>query len=441
MRNTVSSFPREIGDGKRILMICYYFPPLTDVGCKRSVTFSKYFKKNGWNPYVLSVKNPDKTYCSLGDEVPPRGVHTEYSFSIINVYKFFGKLNGLLYRILRFMGIVLKRNYFYDIFCIPDIFWGWIPLTVVRGFKLIKKYNIDVIYVSCSPFSSAVIGVLLKKITKKSLILDFRDPYALETRLLGWLFARPKFRKKIDRWIESKLLQHTDIFITVTEELRKLYVDQYPQRKNKIFTIYNGFDAEFLPRERPDSKYPKFTISYVGDFYFYLLKSEVFFEGLSLLKNSGKINKDTFQFLFYGDGKNNIREVSLKYGIEDLVTATSRIAYKDILEVISSSHLQLIRVAKGAMPTKIFDGIVLNIPLLATIPTGDAEDIIRKYSPGSYIIKTESPEKVAEAILDAMEKYEKKEIQDNKVTEFLDHFSRENLTLRLMEIIDKQLVW
>ena len=46
---------------KNILMICYYFPPLTDVGSKRSIAYAKYFKKYGWNPVVLSVKNPDRS--------------------------------------------------------------------------------------------------------------------------------------------------------------------------------------------------------------------------------------------------------------------------------------------------------------------------------------------------------------------------------------------
>lgn len=420
-------------------MLCYYYPPLVDVGCKRSVAFSKYFKKHGWTPYVLSVKNPDRTFCTVGDDVPPEGVHTEYSYSIINVYKFFGKLNGLLSRILKFIGIKLKRNYFYDIFCIPDIFFGWIPLTTIKGFRLIKQYNIDIIYVSCRPFSSAIIGVLLKAVSKKRLILDFRDPYALDVKSISWVSVRLKLLKSLDKWIESNLLKNTDIFLIVTDELKELYINQFPEIKDKIFTIHNGFDVEFLPREGPTSKYPKFTITYVGNFYFRPIESEIFFKGLSLLKNSRKINKDSFQFLFYGDCKNRIHKIAMKYGIEDLVVATSRTPYKDIIQVISKSHLQFIRALECALPTKIFDGIVLNIPLLATIPAGEAENIIRKYSPGSYIIKNKSSENIAEAILDAMAKYEKQEIQDNHVKEFLDHFSRENLTLRLMNIIEEQL--
>jgi len=387
---------------------------------------------------VLSVKNPDRAYCSLGDDVPPDGVHTEYSYSIINVYKFFGKLNGLLTKILTFIGIELKRNYFSDIFCIPDIFFGWIPLTTIKGLRLIKQYNIDVIYVSCRPFSSAIIGVLLKAISKKPLVLDFRDPYALEARSLGWLFVRPKFRKKIDKWIENKLLKHADIFVTVTEEWSKLYVRQYSEVRDKIFTVHNGFDAELMPRSRPASKYAKFTIVYVGMFHSYTPDSEIFFEALACLKKTKKINHEIFQFLFYGEEKDWIHEISCNYGIEDLVTVSSRIPYADVLRIISKSHLQLLRTLKGMLPTKMFDGIVLNVPFLATIPTGDAEHIINNYSPSSYVINKDSPEEVAATILDAMQKYEDNKIQGNYVDEFMERFSRENLTLKLMNIIEEK---
>jgi hypothetical protein len=81
---------------KNILMLCYYFPPLADVGAKRSVAFSKYLKKHGWNPHVLSVKNPDKYTCSIGNEKPPAGVATEYSFSVINPYIFVARFYAAL---------------------------------------------------------------------------------------------------------------------------------------------------------------------------------------------------------------------------------------------------------------------------------------------------------------------------------------------------------
>jgi len=48
-----------------------------------------------------------------------------------------------------------------DLFCIPDQFIGWIPLTFLKALRILKKNKIDLIYVSIKPFSSAIIGVML----------------------------------------------------------------------------------------------------------------------------------------------------------------------------------------------------------------------------------------------------------------------------------------
>jgi hypothetical protein len=121
------------------------------------------------------------------------------------------------------------------------------------------------------------------------------------------------------------------------------------------------------------------------------------------------------------------------------VSANARVPYKNVLAALRSSHLQLLRIIKPMISTKLFEGIPLNLPFLATIPTGEVEEIIKKYSPSSYIITEESAEKVANAILDAMVKYEQYEIMDNHVSEFLKNFSRENLTQKLMRLIEERL--
>jgi hypothetical protein len=114
---------------KSILILCYYYPPLSDVGYKRSIAFPKYLKKHGWNPRVLSVKNPDRSYCTLGTDSPPQGIPTEYSRSISNLSKAAGRMNGLLYRLLKLFGIKNEGNYVCQFLCIPDHFWGLIFCT------------------------------------------------------------------------------------------------------------------------------------------------------------------------------------------------------------------------------------------------------------------------------------------------------------------------
>ncbi|HEX8948358.1 MAG TPA: glycosyltransferase [Dissulfurispiraceae bacterium] len=421
---------------KNILMLCYYYPPLTDVGSKRSVAFSKYLKEHGWTPHVLSVRNPDRTYCSVGNDRPPQGIHTEYSYSVINLYKVLGKLNGALTRALGLFNIRLTRNYLYDLLCIPDFFWGWIPLTTVKAVRLIRKFRIGTIYVSCTPFSSALTGVILKYLTGKPLILDFRDPYALETVKLRT--RMPRFRSRIDRRLEEKLLRHADLFIVTTDEIRKGYMRQYPHIADRIFAIHNGFESAYASGERA-RKYAKFTIAYTGDFYFHALESRSFFQALALLKSRGKISGNTFQFLFYGEGKDIIRGIAENCGVGDLVTASLRIPYREALDVISRSHLQLLRIFKPMISTKLFEGIPLNTPFLATISSGEVEAIIRRYSPGSFIVTEESPEEIAASILEAMARYANGGIPDNHIREFLARFSRESLTLELIRIMEAHL--
>ena len=60
-------------------MISYYYPPLADVGALRALGFSLHLPSFGWEPYVLSIKNPDLSLCSIGDKEIPKNVKIFYS--------------------------------------------------------------------------------------------------------------------------------------------------------------------------------------------------------------------------------------------------------------------------------------------------------------------------------------------------------------------------
>jgi len=408
-----------------------------DVGSKRSVAFSKYFKQYGWTPHVLSVRNPDRAYCRLGDERPPNGISVEYTYSIANLYRPLGKINGLIAKMASAFGVEAKRNYFYDILCIPDHFWGWLPHTLVSAWCRMKQFDIDVIYVSCSPFSSGLIGIALKNLTGKPAVLDFRDPFALDLMTDSEL---PRFRVKANQALERYMLDRADALILTTEETREAYSDMYPQFKGKMHTIHNGFEHHTPLPDAPE-KYDKFTIVYAGQFYLHMQQltvyTDIFFQALAHLKMEGTISRDSFQFLYHGDAEREIAEIAGGHDVVDLVWAGASIPHEQIIEIVRKSHVQLLRIVKPMISTKLYEGIALNIPFLATIPPGEARDTVRAYSPSSRVITEESSERVAEAIKGLMREYERNEIQDNHIERFLDVFSRERLTLKLMDIVDQ----
>lgn len=419
---------------RNLLMICYYYPPLRDVGCKRSVSFSKYLQRYGYRPFVLSVRNPDPFYCNLGTESAPEGVTAYYCPSIVNLSKFLGRLDGALSRVFALTGCTLKRDVFRDIFATPDLFWGWIPLAVVNGVRIVHKKKIDVLYVSCPPFSAALIGVLLKRLTGKPLICDFRDVFAIDDPALRWIHSMPRFRKTINKKILGLVIQKADRVISATEEVAERYRRMFPFFRDKVSAIHNGFDQDTVPSGLPVEKFDKFTVVYLGQFYFYAMKHEPFFQALSILKRAGRIGTSNFQFLFFGDSPEAIERLAAENDVSDLVKASSRIPQGEVSLLVSKSHLQFLRVVPFSIPTKLFEGIMMNVPFIATVSDGEAASIIREFSPGSYVVSDESAEKIAESLVDAMER---RRSCANRLDAFSEKFSREKLSENLAILISK----
>lgn len=421
---------------KRVLMICYYYPPITSVGSKRSVAFSKYMHKKGWEPIVMSVKNPIKEYVTIGGDQPPKCVRTEYVASVMNPYKAVWFLNGVVSKLCSLMGFAASHNYFYSFFCIPDYFFGWIPTSFVKGVLEVRRQNIDAVYVSCSPFSSAITGVLIKLAVRKTLVVDFRDPFATGKMQT---YAFPRFRVKMNKLIERFILRHADHLIVTSKGIEADYGQAYPQWKQKISTIYNGFDGDNLALLTNHRKFKKFTVCYTGQFYSFSKESRphttAFFSALAELKHQGEINAESFQFIYYGPERSEIDALAKSYDVTDLVKTFAPVPYSEIVGVIQKSHLQLLRIVPPMISTKLFEGIPMNVPFLATIPKGEVESIIGEYSPQSYCCTSETSGEVSQAILSAIDAHKRGVCHTNHCDAFMNNFSREHQVERLLGIL------
>lgn len=424
---------------KKILMISYYYPPLADVGSLRALGFSKYLSAFGWEPYVLSVKNPDKSYCTMGNENPPENVRTFYVRSLFNLYKITGKANGLIARILKLFCKELKGNIIQDLFCIPDIFIGWVPLAFIKGLHIARSKNIDAIYVSCKPFSSAIIGVLLKKITKKPLILDFRDPVSFPEHCFKDFSG--KFRLKYIRKIEQYIFKNTDTLIVTTDETKERYLSIYPYLKQKIYRIYNGYFAEYLPKSNTDP-FEKFTIIYTGNFYYYddEATSDMFFMALQKTIVEQMVSREKIQFLYLGSiwkNDNWLERIAKKYDLQDIIVTPGSVTREESMKNISRSSMILLRIIPPMISTKLYEGLVVGIPILATINEGEVADLIRRYSKNSYVITSNNVDDIANAIKEAYHKWEKGGLEKSTNEEFLQNFNKQALTKEFAQILEE----
>lgn len=421
---------------KKILIISYYYPPLADVGALRALAFSRYLPELGWEPHVLSVKNPDKHGSMPGNGNAPAGVNTYYTRSIVNLSWITGKANGLLSRILKLIGIRLTRPLVRDLVCIPDQYIGWIPLTVLKGLSLIRKNNIDVVYVSCKPFSSAIIGVLLKYITGKPLVLDFRDPISPEYTLSKDAYYRkvPSFRAI--RWIEEKVLRQADRLLLTTEETRELYHSFFPFIKDRTAVVYNGFFEEYF-RDTWEP-FDKFTIVYSGNFYNFEMPPDPFFSAMRKLIAGEPELRDKIEFVYVGSYGAWLQTMIERYGLHDVVRVTGRVSREKSIEYIGKSSLLLLRIVPGMISTKLFEGLAAGAPFLALINDGEVAEIIQKYSLSTYYnVKPDDVVEIGKAIKDAYRKWQRGEIVKAKNRRFYRDFNKKKLTAEFASIINE----
>lgn len=123
----------------------------------------------------------------------------------------------------------------------PDSYIGWILPGIVRA--LVSAQRPDVIFATAPPFSALILGVMLKKIWRRPLVVDFRDPWVHNSLRL----PRPMKVEKWDKFLELWVMRHADHVIMNTNEAKNLYTNLYnnAMRAVSISTIFNGFDDRF----------------------------------------------------------------------------------------------------------------------------------------------------------------------------------------------------
>jgi glycosyltransferase involved in cell wall biosynthesis len=425
---------------KKVLIISYYYPPIADVGSQRALAFSKYLPEFGWEPYVLSVKNPDKTWCVIGEEKPPEGVSVFYTLSLFNLTWIMGKINALLTKPLKIFGLEPRKTIILNLFAVPDQFIGWIPLSLLKGLILVKKHNIDVILATCKPISCGIIGYLLKIITKKPFILDIRDPlspiFGNTAEVYYKLMPSVYLLKKIEKY----LLRKADKITVVTNSMKQKYLSNYPLLNNKINTIYNGFMEEYFSIN--PEPFDKFTIVYVGSPYLYHkeISLEVIFEALQIMFGKSKNLKENIQFLCVGENSVILKDAINKYGLEDIVKLVGYVSYQQAVEYIYKSSLFLVLVVPETLPVKMFDGLAVGIPMLVLSKEGEeANEIIRKFSNQAYFVKQHEIEYIINCIEDAYNQWFSKRLRKQKDEEYLYLFSRRNSVRGSSKILDSLL--
>ena len=398
-------------------MVCYAYPPVAASGVTRSLAFSVNLKALGWEPTVLTVAESKDAWLRKHERVPEgiRIVRTRE----FNLHGAVELAHGATNRLWRLAGRELERNYFRELLCIPDAQIAW--LSAARGIGLAKAH--DAIYVSCSPFSSAVSGGIMKLVSGRPLVLDFRDPWSLNPH-----HDHIAFHRLIARREEKWAIELCDKLILNTPSAERMYRRTYPHFAGKMVTIPNGYDS--LNPAPPPAPGSRFRIMHVGQFY-RTRQPDLLLEALA------RIGNPDIEFVQLGGSVAALEQYRDKVSI----TVLESVPHREALNVMRTASLLYLKQGFEAdvpeyapIAAKTYEYLATGLPILAESPPGDNVDLIREYAAHSHIVTEPDASALEDAVLRA---YAARHTAVPAISEaFVAKFSRQSLTEQLAGILE-----
>jgi len=399
---------------KKILLVSYSFPPIKAADSTLIFNFVKYLHLFNWSAAVLCAKKTmgELTDASIASDLPKNvSVHSAYPIGNIIIY-IFQKLKILSYTYSRI---------------------GWAPLAIREGKKILKKGNIDIIISRSTPIVSHLVALKLKSLSKLYWIASFSDPWTQST-----YYSFPnKIIKKIDEYLEKKVMLTADKIIVTTEQTKRLFLEKY-KIKDKIEVIPNSCDPlEFLIKTNRQ-KEDKFVITYAGNFYG-PRSPEPFFKALKLLSSEMDVDKK-IKVKLIGKIKTTENLVS-KYKLEKVVQLIDIMPRKDVFEYLFNSDILLLIDAPSKqesvfLPSKLIEYINMRKPILAVVPTGASADVIRSTKTGT-VVALDDTEGIKNTIKDYYELYKMARLEIKPNWEEIKKYDAKNCAETLIKIAEK----
>jgi glycosyltransferase involved in cell wall biosynthesis len=421
---------------KPVLLIAYSYPPILTVGKNRTLRFERHLRAFGYEPIIHTVKNPDRVRTKTSDDASPDGPNVYRSYAI-NLGWLAAIVAWVGDKVARVFGVDLQRDPLRRLLFFPDVHIGWVPHCVIRSLQIIRRHRVEAIYVTCSPFSAVITGLILKALTGLPLVFDFRDPWSFNDHNVDSAYLRWMIRK-----LERRAIAGSDALIANTATSARVYRDLYPEYATRITHIYNGITAPPWVEPVPASC---FTLLYVGALYNaeYL---DLLFEAVNAVFAAREIRIEFAGFdsplLESAISRHGVRERVVRHGFIQVPEELQRIYRRASALLYYNGFTTSGTLITSVVRAKLYDYIATGIPILAIAPPGEVSELLTRYSPASVNVSGDLRSGglrsgLALALDDLYGRWCRSELTTQPNGEFLKMFGGEELTRQLASVFDR----
>jgi len=469
---------------KKVLIIAYHFPPARTAGIYRPIKFAKYLPQFGWEPVILTIKNPDEKVLdeSLLKELPPNTkIYRAFSFEL-------GRLENWLYGkifarhpaspsaweqnqsqtapssnppgvsppqpkphpLKRYIFTPIRRL-LQNVVHTPDDKIGWIPFATLQGIRAIRREKIDVIFSTSPPESGHIIARRLSKLTGRPFIADFRDPFTTHYTkqnlpiLADSLPYISPGRLRRERKIEKKILGDAGFAVHTGQGRAKLVMEAFPEiSSDKHRVITNGYDeADFDSVNSGSCKEKaseRVTFVNIGQIYIDAPFGQLLRGAEQALTRETPAPDIGFQFI--GDQLADWEDVISQPVFSGRIERLGFRPHKETIRLMTESDVLLLMLPEGdaRMRDKIIAGKTFELmrsgrPILMIGWEGESSRMIEESGLGRFV-SCENINAISETLTEYYRKKKNGTLAPLPNWEYIQRFERKALTGELARLFD-----
>lgn len=259
----------------------------------------------------------------------------------------------------------------------------------------------DVVVATSPQFFCAIGGWALSRFKRRPYVFELRDLWPASITAVGAMRKNLVIRA-LER-IEMFLYRQADAIISVTESFREELAARGIPRE-KIHVVINGVDLErYQPRARDEQLEAEFNLQ--GKFVAGYMGTHGMAHALPKVLEAAELlrHRKDIAFFFAGAGaeRAKVEAIVAERGLDN-VRLIPRQPKERMPALWSICDLSLVPlrdtpVFSTVIPSKIFESMGMGVPILMSLPEGEATGIIRRSGAG-VCVPPEDPQAMAEAI-------------------------------------------
>ena len=363
----------------RILIVSDNYPPETNAGASRSGEHARHWAAFGHDVTVITcAPNFPQGRLFPGYRNWPRQVEQREGVRVVRVGTFMAPNRGVVLRLLDFLSFMVAA------WCAG--LWERRP---------------DVVLATSPQFFAALAGWGLAAVRRVPFVFELRDLWPASVAAVG--VVRVGLALRAFERVELFLYRRAARVLAVTEAFRENLVARgIPAARIAVVTA--GADlARFRPQPRDEALAARLGLA--GCFVVGYLGTHGMAHGLHAVLEAAALLRDVpaVRFLLVGDGAERaaLLERARRGGLSNVVfegpQPKERMpAYWSLCDVALIS-LRNEALFADVLPSKIFEAMAMGLPLLLSLPRGEATALVERHGAGRCV-PPEQPAALAAAV-------------------------------------------